>query len=199
MTGHGLRMWIAVGLLGATAVAASPTPVPAVAPAVSWDSYRVLSERNIFVRGRSRPARTAVSRPSAAPAPAKSEESYIALFGVARQGDEWIAFFEDSRTRERMRVSAGQSVCNGKVASVTIEGVEYECEGGPRKIVVGQNLAGLSAGLSAALSPAYTTAPASARMTTEPAGASSQPEGVSGEGGGDVLERMRQRRAQELR
>jgi hypothetical protein len=75
----------------------------------------------------------------------------------------------------------------GRVVLVTLGGVEYEQDGSLKRIAIGQDLTGEDVALSGL------------GATTRPGGGSAA-DGASGGANADpVLERLRQRRAQEVR
>lgn len=164
-------------------VAAATAPAataPATAGGSSWNGYNVLASRNIFVQDRSRlRSRSAASQDS------RDSDSYMILTGIAEQGSYRFAFIEDARTGATARLMAGQAVGKGQIKSVTLDGIEYENTGSVKTIFVGQNLIGETAG----------TINVSA---TSPA-AGSQPSSAAAGDVNSVLERLRQRRAQEMK
>jgi len=159
-----LVLILAAALPAAAAAAQTPGPAPRAGPASSYDRYRVLSERNIFLRNRSAPRRerSGGSPPSAAP----SAREYHVLTGVLQLAEDGIAFFEDTRTRETVRVAPGDKLGGGTVTLITLTGLTYERDGAARTIVVGEDLAGV-----AVTAPA----PVAAKPTVPPAAASSSP------------------------
>ena len=210
MISHCLPLALCGILLAAAAQAEQPANSPAIAPADSWDRYRVLAERNVFTRNRSHHAETAstaAEAPSAAAAPeASADEQSMTLTGVVRQRDEWVAFVEDGRTSTTTRVRPGESLGAGTVASIAFGGIEYYRGADRKAIAVGQNLAGLwptpPPAPPAATPAAGPTATGATATATASAGTSTQVKPASGTtaaGSADVLERMRQRRAQELK
>jgi len=125
----------------ATAPAAAPTAAPGPPP-TTWDSYRVLSERNIFMRYRSRPSG---GRPSSAPsvrAPVATAEDYLVLTGIIQQGENCVAFIEDTRTGKTAQLQAGDPLGRGRLTQITRDLVQYACDGNFRQISIGANLAG---------------------------------------------------------
>jgi len=173
----------ALGLLIAVVLSASGQPAP---DAGSWDRYRVLVERNIFVRDRRAPQE---DRPvSPPPVITVDTDGYLVLTGVA-QRDRGIAFIEDTRTGQTARVRTGDAIGKGKVVKITLSHIEYQRDGRIVKIEIGSNLAG-----STVSNMPVTTSPA-----TEPAAAidGNGPPSTAPSGAADILERMRQRRQQQ--
>jgi len=170
-------------VFASVAAGATPTSGPAVARNTSWDSYQIILTRNIFSRDRST-GRTAYSRPAP-----RSGRHYMVLTGVAMQGPDRVAFFEDNQTGEATVTWVGQALGNGTVVSVSLDSVEYRSGDLTRTIMVGESLSGPTDSLgsaSAASGPADGTSEADAG-----------PGGVRGGPADSVLERMRQRRLQE--
>lgn len=190
--------------------AVSPTPA-ATEKDRTWDSYRVLVDRNMFLRDRRppRPTRTARARPTMAP-PSDSDRNVL-LTGVARRDGEFVAFFENTRTNATAKVRVGQAVGKGKATAITLDGVEYERDGSVSRIAIGDALRGgrfvretVAARPGPATRPSERPAP-----TTGPATASAEPapetRPAPSEGSDktsdvtDIEKRMRQRRERELR
>jgi hypothetical protein len=214
-----------------TAPSAPPSAAPIAPPARQWDSFKILSERNIFLRNRSRPY---IIRPApeAADPVISSDDERVVLTGLVQQGKDYIAFFEDTQTGKTTTVQVDALLGKGRVAAITLDTVEYMRDENTTKIEIGSNLAGVTASLptrataasAAAPSAATSTAPAPATATSAagapPAGVPPAPApvtastpqplnaplpagaGTSGEvkdrGAASILERMRQRREQEL-
>ncbi|MGA2266446.1 MAG: hypothetical protein ABSH10_08470 [Phycisphaerae bacterium] len=179
--------WLA--LLGAAMVmGAAPTSAPTTSPKTSWEAYRLILDRNIFARDRAAPSQEEGDANRSGP-PHGGEGSLI-LTGMATWGNVRLAFFEDSQTGETLKAVGGQALSRGTVISISLDSVEYRSGGTMRRIFIGENLIGQAGTLG---SPGASSRPAS---TTEAAGQSG---GTSGKDAGDVLERMRQRRLQEVR
>jgi len=168
-----------------SAVGDGATSRPASGPGDSWDTYRVVVTRNIFVPDRSRPP---ASRPAFTQPASQSASVGLVLTGIGQRGAEWVAFLEDSGAGKTVRASTGQALEGGQVVSVTLDGIEYEREGARRRIVIGQSL-----------TSGATTRPTSG-PTTRPAATTQDAANESGDAATDsVLERLRQRRARELK
>jgi hypothetical protein len=207
---------------GCVLAAVSPLAVAAGQDS-SWDNYRVLVERNIFLRDRRRARSPApVFSRMATPTPPDSDRG-IVLTGVARRGEESVAFVEQTRTGATFKVGVGEAVGRGKVAAITLDGIDYEREGSVRKIPIGHSLAGeiAAAPIRRIATPVSTrpsgpprgtvepttgpaepaTQPAVAPATTEPAvaPATTEPGSAKESDVTDILERLRRRREQELR
>lgn len=149
------------------------------APAQSWDTYKVLSERNIFLRDRSRP-----DRRTAPPAPVYPPEHFILLRGIVRQGDQYIAFLEDTRNRTTSKARVNDPVAQGRIAHLALDYLEYEKNNKTVKVEMGKTLEG-----PAMAGPSVESSSPAIAAPVESSGTSGQ---------GSALERMRQRRQQEL-
>jgi len=203
----GARLWAAIAALAIATI----SPLPAeTEPGNSWDEYRVLMERNIFLRDRRRPM---LRRPSPRPAEpvVRDSDGDIVLIGVGRRDGEFVAFFENVATRVTTRVAAGQAVGKGRVQAITLDGVGYDRDGTVTRIDIGHALPGgrfarqtVSSGEPASTQPGESPLP-----TTEPSGDTAAPQidtrpvpprsGAGSDDIADILKRMRQRREQELR
>jgi hypothetical protein len=190
-----------------------------------WDDFRILTDRNIFDRNRRPPVARTVSRqgpntpsiPSQPPRPVDTDQ-YIVLLGIGLEGPQYTAFFEDSKAGKILQVLTGDVVGKGRLRAVNLDSVQYDRGGKFSTVKVGYTLTGTRAasmgfatpapspiaaasgtsrsGSSRLTSMAPTTSPATTQPTTAPsAGATSAP---ASDGLQDILERMRQRREQEL-
>ncbi len=188
---------------------ASVLPGRVAAQGSSWDRYRVLVDRNIFLRDRASGRYRGPSAPTTAPV--RDSDRSIVLTGIGWRDGEILAFFEDTRTETTTRIAIGQPVGKGVVRAITLDTVEYEREGTLSRIDVGSALqGGRFVRETVARSPPATSQPSSAPApTTEPTEVSSQPapeeaspplaSPASGGDESDILRQMRQRREQELR
>ena len=216
------RRWPALGgAVLAVLAAAGGRPLPGQ-EARTWDRYRILVDRNMFLRDRSRARPVAAPRTAEAPpAPADSDQRLV-LRGVARRDGVHVAFFENTRAETLVNVRAGDAIGQGRAKAIRIEGVEYERGGKVRTVLIGTTLAGGAPPALAARAkppapkapsaarPRATTGPASApaTQTTQPAQPTTQPAAPPAPGPAseasesetnDILERMRRRRERELR
>jgi len=151
----------------------------------SYDRYRVVIERNIFSRRRGE--RRERSPEPARPIPPDPERSVV-LNGVVQQGDDMIAFLEDSRTGVTIRARSGDSIVRGRLKALTLDYVEYELEGRVTTVRLGETLEG------ATPAPVSADAPSPATSDAESARAS-----VERKDAAAILERMRLKRQEELR
>jgi hypothetical protein len=144
--------------VGAAAIlAALATALSAAERGESWDAYRILVDRNIFVRNRRPPMpdrpepRTTYVRPPSAPR--------FVLTGTARSGDGFIAFFEDYRSGSTRRASVGKELGGALVKAITLNGVVVEDDGTSRTIRIGCDLSGEEVALARPATRTTTTAP----------------------------------------
>jgi hypothetical protein len=203
----GKARWAAA--LAALVLAAVSPLTTGTGPDDSPDRYRVLVERNIFLRDRrrARPGRSSLS-----PRPiARDSDRDIVLTGIGRRNGESVAFFENIATGITTRTGVDEAVGKGRIRSITLDVVQYERDGSVGPIEVGHALRGgrFIRETAVATSPATTRPSETGQSTSAPAGAPSEPTAETGPapaGGGaessdiaDILRRMRQRREQELR
>ena len=181
-------------------VVSSPSS-PGAGPDDPWEKYRVLVQRNIFLRDR-RPVR-APGNASTQPAMHDSDRDVV-LTGVARRSGTFVAFFENTRTHATSRIRAGQAVGKGKIKAITLDGVTYERGDRVRTVAVGRSLAGVRSapvtGRTATSAPTKPSDPPGPRgePTTAPAAPTANP-GADASDAKDILEQMRRRRQRELR
>lgn len=117
-----------------SSIAAAPfVPAPRPFPR----EYQVLLTRSIFAQNGH-----AADVPDDPAAPsARVEDDYI-LRGVASQNGQMIAFVENPRKDRVFRLGKGDSVCRGKVAGVSFNGVEYEMGGAVTQVGIGYSFDG---------------------------------------------------------
>jgi len=146
-------LWLLI-LLPALAASAPPPATPSTQPP-QWENYRILSEQNIFLRNRARPMTGQyLPRPAVA---APSEDARFVLTGIIQQGDDCVAFFEDSRSGKTIQTQTGDTVGRGRLTVITLDTVHYACDGDIARITVGSNLTGAAA--SPRTTAAATTTP----------------------------------------
>ena len=98
------------------------------------------------------------------PAPPENPDDRIVLTGIIQQGADGVAFFEDTRSRKTIRVQAGDAVGRGRATAVTLDEVQYACDGTTTKVAVGSNLTGRATALSSPAAPLTPAAPPTAGM-----------------------------------
>ena len=228
MTRWTLTVWLLVWSAGLAGAASPPASLPGAQPA-RLEDYRVLSERNLFLRNRARPPS---SRPAPIAAPAADTgDSRIVLTGIIQQGEDYVAFLEDTRTGKTTTLQVGAPVGRGQLTTITMDAVHYTCAGNTTKIAIGSTLAGTAASLPkpaaptstaatappaapaapmpatataatgaapAAASPAPATDASAQTQAAPPPGTAAPPGDTKNGSAAAILERMRQRREQEL-
>ena len=202
------KLW-AVAIAALVLPAGSTLPAE-TAPEDSWENYRVLVERNIFLRDR-RPARP--RGPSLGPREpiVRDSDRDVVLTGIGRRNGEYVAFFENTATGVTTRARMGEDVGKGRIRAITLDTVEYERDGVVTRIEIGYALqGGRFVRETVPTSSRATTRPSDSSLsTTAPATAPAEQASEAspaGSGGGaestdveDILRQMRQRREQELR
>jgi len=139
-----------------TAKPATPTgPQP-----TTWESYRVLSERNIFMRYRSRSSGGRSSSGYSPRPPAVTGEDYLVLTGIIQQGEDCVAFVEDTRSGKTARLQPGDPLGRGRVTLITRDIVHYAYDGDLRRIAIGANFAGVAVSLAKPATTIASAAPA---------------------------------------
>jgi hypothetical protein len=107
------------------------------------DRYGVLSDRNIFLRERGRPApstrrydssTTSSSRPAA-------ESTYV-LTGIVLEGGQYRAYVEEVNTGRVLRLAVGDAVAKGHVLDIDIDAIAYSANGQGTWIAIGNDLQG---------------------------------------------------------
>ncbi len=201
--------------IAAAALLAGSALPAATATQRSPDRYRLLVERNIFLRNRRAPRPPRTQRTETV---VRDSDAETALTGVARRGGQFVAFFENSRTGALSKARVGERIGKGTVKAIAIDGIEYEREGRLRQVSLGRSLAGVAVVRQVAAAPPTsssvpappaggaevatggpqpTTAPGAARTIRVMIPAA--PAGSTGASVADILEKLRLRRERELR
>lgn len=170
------------------------TPEPGSEPATAssqaaggLDRYRLVVTRNIFLRDRGSGSFRRAESSSMPSVPRRGEDELV-LRGVGVQEDGRVAFLEDTRSGQVLRVAAGQSIGPGTVLSVSLDGLQLQAGEAVRTIAIGESLSGRAAASAPASMGSASSAPAASQ--TRPADSG----GLS-----DIEVRMRLRRQQENR
>jgi hypothetical protein len=200
--------------------AATPAPAPATQaapPAPSQqqsppprresysDRYSILTQRNIFLKDRSRGgsrngSTTGPTTSSASQPQRRSPEETLLLRGIVIEEGEVRAYFEDIVNSRIVRVGQGDTIARGRIASIDLDLVEYEPTAGAGAkrtfVVVGHDLTGKVSALDTGMTGEGGDA---AMATTGPV----MPSGVAGLNPNDPNltpeQKMKLRRAMELK
>jgi hypothetical protein len=192
---------MALLVIAATIFAADPAP-----PAKKnyGDRYNVLSERNIFMRERGRPATrpyTPRTYDSATVRP-PLEASFV-LTGIVLEEGQYRAYVEDVSSGRVNRLAVGDAIARGHVLEIEIDAIAYSAGGQGTWISIGSDLRGQAFNsFPTAMSRYLPTAPttSSVAATTGPSGTATggapPPPLDPNTAGLSVEERMRLRRLQ---
>jgi hypothetical protein len=174
-----------------SSVAAKPAPRPTEAiksvkvKAATFDDYRIVFERNIFLKDRMpKPVRSYTPRPRPPTQPAPPQ---MVLTGVTIRDEVRLAFFEDSQNGNLIKAIVGDVLQGGKVVSITLDGVEVSLKGKTKKVAIGESIIGGG--------PVDISSVGTSESTAAPASGSTNSTGS----GDDILERMKKRRQKELK
>jgi len=167
-----------------------PSPGGAEGSGASWEKYKVIAERNFFLRDRARRS-DRLKLPSSATAERQPWQD-IVLAGVSRVGGECVAFLEDTRGRTTTRARMGDEAGDGRIVEISLDHVILERNGQRSRVNVGSALSGETPPPARPAAPASAAPSAQDAKASPPAGAGASPAGQS------ILERLRQRRLQEL-
>jgi hypothetical protein len=148
------------------------------------------------------------------------------LTGILRRGELYVAFVEDTRSGTTLTVSPGALVSRGRAKTITLDYMDYQVGSTITRVKVGSNLTGATAetyGSTYSGSPSSSSSAGSAGAsanpptTTEPASDQTAEEGDQTEAPAPgeeapavapsgpltseqlILQRLRQRREQQLR
>ena len=159
----------------------------------SWDDYRIIVEKNVFLPERSRPSR----RNAVTVVPEYRPERDIILRGIVSRGGEYVAFLENTRTQSTSKLKVADAVARGRIAAISLDRITYERDGETFEVTVGERLE------TAPPAPPAPAAPSADAADTGEAASSISPEATpSAPGTGTdaeraILERLRQRRQEE--
>ena len=180
---------------------ATPTAAPSLPERgrdLKWDEYRIVVDRNIFSRqrstgqsgpgGSSENGETQAARVEAPPGPPPDPATQVVLIGVSFVGDYATAIFEDRNAGSIIAVQIGETLMDRVAKEITLDAVTFDYKGEALDVPIGRTLLG---GEPAA-------APEGSATTPTGAGASTSTTPVSADQKA-ILERLRQRREQELK
>lgn len=156
-----------------------------------WATFKVIVERNMFSRQRGaaeRRQRQTEERPVAVPDP----ESYCRLRGIAQENGTFVAFVEDTRSGETLKLRQGDSVARGSIESLDLDSIVYRLEDRTITVAIGQDLLGGRGAVTMTELMEWTPLP-----STSPSGAPTTPAAPSGDEA-DILRQLMERRKQEL-
>jgi hypothetical protein len=101
------------------------------------------------------------SRTPSAPVVSNSDGSFV-LTGIIQQGEDCLAFFEDTRTGKTATVGVSEALGRGRLVLITQDIVHYACDGDLKRIEIGSTLAGTAASFP---KPVTTTTTATSTTT----------------------------------
>jgi len=160
--------------------------------------YRIISDRNIFSRQRGQRSvgpRTSGEQSTRQVAP--SPESYWALKGLAKVNDVYVAFFEDTRSGELIRVTTGGSLARGRITKLNLDSVVYQRGKDSASILVGQTLEGKLAPVALTYDN-YVSLPTTASAAAPAPKTQDANAPASSGDDSDILKKLMERRKQEL-
>jgi len=94
--------------------------------------YQILLTRSIFSKSPIAPDRDDM----VGTGPTRLELDYV-LRGIASQGGPLVAFIENSRKAQVLRLQSGDRIARGNLGAVSLDGVEYICKGKVTRIAIG--------------------------------------------------------------
>lgn len=179
----------AIGLAGlwpTAALAQEPAEKPD-----AWAAYKVIVDRNMFSRQRGRAdrrQRDAEREVVTVPDP----ESYFRLRGIAQENGTFIAFVEDTRRGETLKLRQGDAVARGSIESLDLDSLVFRMEDRTITVAIGQDLLGGHGAVTMNELMQWTPAP-STPTSGQPA-TPAVPAGAEA----DILRQLMERRRQEL-
>jgi len=175
----------AIGGLVLMACAAFLPRQQACAETPSWEHYKVMTENNMFLRDRPRPR--PVEKPAPRVVPVRVPERDFVLTGIVQREAGCVAFIEDMRSGETLKLRPGDAVADGEILDIKFDELVYRKGEQSLKITMGNTLEGASS----APAPAPTGVGAEESVTPRATAASPDERAI--------LERLRQRREKELK
>lgn len=166
-----LAMVLAVAISVGTQGASAPPVLLPRRPVSFAQSFRLLLVRNIFDASRTTDRGTYRSSTTTT---TFQPQSTLTLTGLVYEAGAYSAFVEDSRSNVTTKYRIGDRVGSGQITAAGMDYIDLNVRGRMLHIYLGQTLSGSN--------PGATTNP-----TTEPSP------------GNDILERLRQRRLEEMR
>jgi Tfp pilus assembly protein PilP len=174
----------------------APTPAPArndssVAPTASFDTFRVVSDRNIF-----NPNRTGRRERSTEETPPRVDT--LSVVGTMESDRGLRAFFDGSDASYRRAVRVGETVDKFKVTQITPQMVDLERDGKNLSVRVGQQLRRPEGADWDLVGEDVVRSEAQARAAAEARGDPSVPPPIPA-GASDIERRMRERRQKDFK
>jgi hypothetical protein len=156
-----------------------------------WAVYKVIVQRNMFSRQRGaaeRRQRQEERQVVTVPDP----ESYYRLRGIAQENGTFIAFVEDTRTSETLKLRQGAAVARGSIESLDLDSIVFRLEDRTINVAIGQDLLGGHGAVTMTELMQWT--PATSTSTTGQEASPAAPTGDEAE----ILRQLLERRKQEL-
>ncbi len=158
----------------------------------SWEAFKVIVERNMFSRQRGRRLEQVRGEQTRTPV-VLNPESYYVLKGIAQEDGEFVAFLEDTRRNQILRVRKGDSVARGVVKALTLDTIEYQFGEQTTTVAMGYDLQGGQGAVTLTqiyeLSQTYSTTPQQ-QKSTQPAATSEEE--------AEILKQLMERRQQQV-
>jgi len=173
-----------------------------------WDRYKVLVQRNMFSKERGRPREEVRTERKRDVPPPPRIESDLVLIGVVQKDGAPAAIIENRVSGKIVAVKPGDSIGAGAIKVISLDSIDFECDGILNVIKIGSTLAGTAPKTftvttpetsASTTTPGGTSTPPATTTSTTPAATGTPPTGTGAGGGESVLERMRRKRQEELR
>lgn len=107
---------------------------------VSWEDFRVISERNIFSRNRIKIERPQLNESRNIQRVERREEGYLILRGITKQADRFVAFIEDSRTMKVKKALKGEMIGKSTINDINLDYITCEFEGKISMVKIGMTM-----------------------------------------------------------
>jgi hypothetical protein len=106
---------------------------------VSYESFQIVVDRNIFDPGRS-PGRPARSEASEVQSQAPAQSDRVSLYGALIDGGTAVAFFSGTRDEYNRTARQGETIAGYRVIEIRTQSVELEKDGERIDLPVGAGL-----------------------------------------------------------
>jgi hypothetical protein len=175
----------------------APILATAAENAKGYDAFALVRTRNIFDPNRRAPVKQTEARPVA---PSRPKSVHLSLTGTMVTDGKSLAFFNGSRSEFNKIIGVGEKIGDFTIASITGGQVDLEQAGTKTTLAVGKRLQ-LEGTEADATEPEpgapFGDAPAASSDPSKPAAPTST--APSGGSPSEILKRMMERRAQEMK
>jgi hypothetical protein len=129
-------LWVLITAWIPGTAPASEGGTPPRGATVGWERYQVLVQRNVFAKDRGRAREEAKAGATSKP------EADTVLTGILEKDGELIAFLENRKTKAVQVARKDDPVARGRIGAISLDSIEYLCDGASVRVEVGKSLEG---------------------------------------------------------